>query len=49
MNRMTLLREQHNLSQTDLARILNISRQSYSFYGLSLICVGRRFQDNRQT
>ena len=32
MNRMKLLREQHNLSQTDLARILNISRQSYNFY-----------------
>ena len=32
MNRMKLLREQHNLSQTDLAKILNISRQSYNFY-----------------
>lgn len=32
MNRMRLLREQHNLSQTDLAKILNISRQSYNFY-----------------
>ncbi|WP_083205824.1 MULTISPECIES: helix-turn-helix domain-containing protein [Selenomonas] len=32
MNRMKLLREQHNLSQTDLAKKLNISRQSYNFY-----------------
>ena len=29
---MKLLREQHNLSQTDLAKKLNISRQSYNFY-----------------
>ena len=32
MNRMKLLREQHNLSQTDIAKLLNISRQSYNFY-----------------
>lgn len=32
MNRMKLLREQHNLSQADLAKLLNISRQSYNFY-----------------
>lgn len=32
MNRMKLLRKQHNLSQADLAKLLNISRQSYNFY-----------------
>ena len=32
MNRMKLLREQHNLSQAELAKLLNISRQSCNFY-----------------
>ena len=32
MNRMKLLREQHNLNQTEVAKVLNISRQAYNFY-----------------
>lgn len=32
MNRLKLLRERQNLSQTTLAKLLNISRQSYNFY-----------------
>lgn len=32
MNRMKLLREQRDLSQTAVAKLLNISRQAYNFY-----------------